>query len=114
MEFLETEEYKKDLKKLSKRFRTLLGDIETLKKVLEVYPDEKPPISVKVSGLGIEANVIKVRRIACRAMKHKGSNTGFRLIYCYKKLSREIIFIELYFKGDKENEDRARILKWCV
>lgn len=114
MEFLETDEYKKDLKKLSKRFRTLPEDIETLKKVLVVYPEERPPISAAVSGLGIEANVIKVRRIACRAMKYKGSKTGLRLIYCYKKSSEEILFIELYFKGDKENEDRERILRWCA
>lgn len=111
MNFQETDEYRKDLKKLTKRFKTLPEDIETLKKVLAVAPDERLPISYRVSGLGIPDVIIKVKRIACRALKNKGSNTGLRLIYCYKMESEEIIFIELYFKGDKENEDRERILR---
>ncbi len=113
MEFRETDEYKKDLKKLTKRFKTLPEDIETLKKVLAIEPDERPPISARIGGLGVEENIIKVRKIACRAIKNKGSNTGLRMVYCYKKEEKEIILIELYFKGDKENEDRERILKWC-
>ena len=44
MKFRESDEYKKDLKKLAKRFKTLPGDIEVLKKVIEVEPDERPPI----------------------------------------------------------------------
>lgn len=113
MEFRETDEYRKDLKKLAKRFRTLPEDIETLKKVLTVCPDETPPISFRVSGLGVEEVIIKVKKIACRSLKNKGSNTGLRLIYCYKKEADEIIMFELYFKGDKENEDRERILELC-
>lgn len=113
MEFKETDEYKKDLKKLSKRFKTLPEDIEVLKKVLAVEPDERPPMSERVGGLGAAEIIIKVRKIACRAMKSKGSNTGLRMIYCYKKKEEEIFLIEIYFKGDKEKEDRERILRWC-
>ena len=113
MEFKETNEYKKDLKKLAKRFKTLPEDIEVLKKVLETEPDERPPISARVGGLGAAENIIKVRKIACKSMKGKGSNTGLRMIYCYKKKEEEIILIELYFKGDKENEERDRIKSWC-
>ena len=68
----------------------------------------------RVAGLGAAEIIIKLRKIACRAMKYRGINTGLRLIYCYKKKEEEIILIELYFKGDKENEDRERILKRCV
>ena len=113
MEFKESDGYKKDLKKLAKRFKTLPEDLKTLQKVLEVMPDERPPISARVSGLGVSETIIKVKRIACRAMKNKGSNTGLRLIYCYKKEGEEIDLIELYFKGDKENEERTRIIEWC-
>lgn len=109
MNIQETDEYRKDLKKLTKRFKTLPEDIETLKKVIAVFPDEKPPISYRVSNLGKSEVIIKVKRIACRALKNKGSNTGLRLIYSYQEETDEIIFIELYFKGDKENEDRERI-----
>lgn len=112
MEFEELDEYVKDLKRLTKRFRTLPEDIETLKKVLEVEPDALPPRSFKISGLGIETNVIKVKRLACRAIKGQGGNTGLRLIYAYDKDKQKITLIELYFKGDKEIEDRERIKKY--
>jgi hypothetical protein len=61
----------------------------------------------------VEIIIIKRRRIACRSLKTLGGYSGLRLIYCYRKESEEIVLIELYFKGDKENEDRERILKWC-
>jgi len=37
----------------------------------------------------------------------KGSS--LRIIYAYYEEDQNIEFIELYFKGDKENEDRDRI-----
>ncbi len=113
MKFHELDEYKKDLKKLTKRFKTLPEDIETLKKVIDVIPNGKPPVSYRVRGLGVEKIIIKVKRIACRSMKNKGSNTGLRLIYCYEEESKKIILIELYFKGDKENEDKDRVKVYC-
>ena len=112
MEFEEIREYSKDLRTLAKRFRTLPEDLETLKKVLEAEPDAEPPRSYRISGLGLETCIIKVKRIASRAMKGKGSNTGLRLIYAYDKEEQKITLVELYFKGDKENEDRERIKKY--
>lgn len=104
-------EYEKDLKKLTKRYKTLPEDIEVLKKVLTVEPLERPPVSYRVSGLGIKSIIIKVKRIASRSLKNMGSNTGLRLIYCYEKSEEEqkIYLIELYHKSDKENEDKERI-----
>jgi hypothetical protein len=48
--------------------------------------------------------------IACKALKGRGINSGLRLVYAYFPESQKIIFIELYHKNDKENEDRARII----
>lgn len=44
-------------------------------------------------------------------MKGKGAASGIRIIYAYNEKEDIIEFIEIYFKGDKENEDRERILK---
>lgn len=112
MTFEELDEYAKDLKKLSKRFRSLREDIATLKKVLEVQPEPTPPMSVRIPGLETEETVVKVRKIACKSLKGRGANSGMRLIYHYTKLNVKITLIELYFKGDKENEDRERILRY--
>ena len=37
--------------------------------------------------------------------------SGIRIIYAYYEKEDKIEFIEIYYKGDKENENRERILK---
>ena len=116
MEFEELDEYKKDLKKLSKRYKTLKDDLSVIKKVLRVNPNEKPPFSFRIDGLGIRTCIIKVKKIACRSLKGRGVNTGLRLVYAHfqneeTQEGEKIIFIELYHKKDKANEDRERIFR---
>jgi len=53
--------------------------------------------------------VIKVKKIACRALKGRGVNSGLRLIYAYFPDQEKITFVELYHKNEKENEDKTRI-----
>lgn len=106
----ELEEYKKDLKKLSKKYRTLPEDIEVVKKVLFVNPNERPPFSFRIDNLGIETCVIKVKKIASKSFKGKGVNSGFRLIYAHYEDENKIILIELFHKSKKENEDKDRII----
>ena len=109
MTFDELIEFKKDVKDLLKKYRTLKDDIDVVKKVLAVMPDERPPFSFRIDHLGIETCVIKVRKMACKALKGRGVNSGLRLIYAYFPDEAKIIFIELYHKNDKEDEDRKRI-----
>jgi mRNA-degrading endonuclease YafQ of YafQ-DinJ toxin-antitoxin module len=110
MTFNELKEFKKDLKGLLKKYRTLNEDLEIVKKVLEVMPDERPPFSFRIEGLGLETCVIKVKKIACKALKGRGVNSGLRLIYAHFNEEQRITFIELYHKNEKENEDRQRII----
>ena len=111
MEFGEIEEFKKDLKQLSKRFKTLDDDFKVVKKVLSASPDERPPFSYRIDGLGIKTCIIKIRKIASRSLKGRGAESGLRIVYAHYAAEARIVFIELYFKGDKEKEDRERILK---
>jgi mRNA-degrading endonuclease RelE of RelBE toxin-antitoxin system len=110
MNFEELTEYKKDLKDLSKRYRTLADDMEVVKKVLTVSPDERPPFSFRIDNLGIKTCVIKVKKIACKALKGRGVNSGLRLVYALFKKEEKIIFIEIFHKNDKANENKQRIL----
>jgi len=57
-----------------------------------------------------ETCIIKVKKIACKTLKGRGVNSGLRLIYAHFKEEEKITFIELYYKNDKENEDRQRII----
>ena len=105
----EMEEYKKDLKQLLKKYRTLAEDLDVVKKVLRVNPDERPPFSFRINDLGLETCVVKVKKIACRALKGRGVNSGLRLIYAWFEVEQRIVMVELYHKNEKENEDRNRI-----
>ena len=103
-------EFSKDRKALKKKYRSLDEDLGVVKQVLEIAPDERPPFSFRIDNLGIETCVIKVRKIACMSLKGRGVNSGLRLIYAHFQLEKKIVFIEIYHKNDKENEDRQRIL----
>ena len=110
MNFDELAEFRRDLRKLLKRFRSLNYDLHIIKQVLEVFPDERPPFSFRIDNLGIETCVIKVKKIACKSLKGRGVNSGLRLVYAWFPSGERIVFVELYYKGDKETEDRQRIL----
>ena len=105
-------EFKKDLKKLLKKYRSLNEDLEVLMKDLNDEPGQSPPFSFRIDGLGIETCVIKVKKIACKSLKGRGVNTGLRLVYAYFEEEQRIVFVELYHKNNKDNEDRNRILNY--
>lgn len=109
MKFEELIEFKKDLKTLLKKYRTLNEDFVEVIKILKKKPDERPPFSFRIDNLGIETCIIKVKKIACKSLKGRGVNSGLRLIYAYFPDDQKIIFIELFHKNNKENEDKKRI-----
>ena len=111
MIFEELTEFQKDLKNLLKKYRTLNDDLNVVKQVLTTASQARPPFSFPIDNLALKTCVIKVRKIACKALKGRGVNSGLRLIYAYFKDERKIVFIELYHKNDKENEDKQRIIE---
>jgi mRNA-degrading endonuclease RelE of RelBE toxin-antitoxin system len=110
MEFEKLPEFEKDLKALLKKYRTLHDDLAEVKQILKKRPDERPPFSFRIDNLGLERCIIKVKKIACKALKGRGVNSGLRLVYAYFPDEQKITFIELYHKNDQENEDGNRIL----
>ncbi len=58
-----------------------------------------------------EPKTYKVKKFACRALKGRGADSGLRIIYAYFEKADKIELVEIYFKGDKENEARGRILR---
>lgn len=106
-------EFETDLKKLLKRFKTLEDDLEIfIKKQLNLY--HKLKIDNKgifqIPGLPMEnPKIYKAKKFACRSLKGKGVQSGIRVIYAYFEEKDRIDLIGIYYKGDKENEDRGRI-----
>jgi len=52
MIFNELAEFKKELKTLLKKYRTLNEDLSVVKQVLTASPDERPPFSFRIDNLG--------------------------------------------------------------
>lgn len=106
-----TPEFEKDLKQLSKKYRSLPDDLEEFLRVISVQPRGVGKNFVVLTVQG--AITIVKARLFCRALK---GNT-LRIIYAYIEGVNEIElieieFIELYFKGDKESEDQKRIQEY--
>jgi hypothetical protein len=109
-------EFEKDIKKLLKRFKTLEDDLAIfIKNELNLYHklkiDNKGVFQVpnlKIKG----PKIYKAKKFACRSLKGKGVQSGIRVIYAHFEEKDKIELIEIYYKGDKENEDGERILKY--
>ena len=99
-------EFEKEFKRLFKKYKTLDDDFEKFKKILVTAPTGVGKNFVIVYSSQI-VKIVKAR-MACRALRDR----SLRIVYSYFEQEQRIEFIELYFKGDKENEDRDRIKEY--
>ncbi len=106
MNFDELPAFLKEFKRLVKKYKSLPNDLGEFKRVIAAFP----------LGTGKHFNIVTKdgqcviikARFFCRYLK----GSSLRIIYGYKKNNASIDFIEIYFKGDKENEDRSRIIEY--
>lgn len=104
--FCFSSEFKKELKKLSSKFPSLESDLEDLKPILLQEPTGiGKNFTIILSSK--EVKVVKVR-VHCESLRAR----TIRLIYSYEEEKIEFLFIEIYHKGRKENEDRERIKQY--
>ena len=108
-------EFDKDMKRLLKRFRTLEQDLKIfIEKQINLYYKLKKDNKgiFRLADLQIKnPEIYKARKFACRALTG-GAYSGIRVIYAYFEEIDKIELIEIYYKGDKKNEDRKRIFKY--
>ena len=108
--FVEVPEFEKDLRKI--KF-DITEDLERFKKALGVDPKNLIG-AVKISNLGEGiCPVYKARKFRCKALQ-KGSQSGIRVVYTYNSFTDEIILVEIYYKGQKENHDIDRIRRYAL
>lgn len=106
MNFEKQPGFDKELARLGKKYHSLPEDIEEFKKVLVARP----------LGAGKHFNIITKSetvavvkaRLFCRYLK----GTSLRIVYAYQPAVSKVEFIEIYFKGEKEDEDRERIKEY--
>ena len=104
MEIKRHEKFDREFKKYLKKYRTLDSDLGVLQKAIVSNPTgdkSKHWNLLRQSG----AKCLFKVRMMCRSVK----GSSFRVIYYYDGQVFELVFIEIYFKGDKEAEDKERI-----
>lgn len=101
--FNETDEFSKDFKRLSKKYKSLPDDLLEFKKVVTVLPIGSGKHFVILHNL--EQVKIMKARFFCRYLR----GASLRIIYAYREIEATIDFIELYFKGEQTNENRILI-----
>jgi hypothetical protein len=106
MNFDESSLFSKELKRLARKYKSLHKDLEEFKQVIAAVPlGTSKHFNVLTKT---EQCVIVKARLFCRYLK----GSALRIVYAYKEEHTLIEFIEVYFKGDKENEDQDRIREY--
>lgn len=110
-------EFEKDLKRLHKKFKTIEEDLEIfIRTQLVLYHKQEIDNGgvFPISGLPVREGIkiYKAKKFACKSLKGKGVQSGIRVIYTYFGDRDAVELIEIYYKGDKQNEDRDRIVRY--
>ena len=115
MSYDEIEEFKRDFKNLLKKFLSLSEDLEVNKQYrIELFHckkiDSRSIFEIQGVGNTVNLKFFKVKKFQCKSLKGRGAKSGIRIIYAYFPLEQKIVFLEIYFKANQENENRQRII----
>lgn len=111
-----TKEFKKDFKKLEKKYRTLKDDLLVAQRnAIEVFHinklDNRSVFEITDVGSSDSVRFYILKKFACKGLKGRGGNSGIRITYAYIPKEKKVVYIEMYFKGKQEVEDKERIIK---
>lgn len=106
MNFNELPEFSKEFKRFSKKYKSLSGDLDEFKRIVNAIPlgNSKHFNAITKN----EQFIIIKARLFCRYLK----GSSLRIIYAFHGQDQIINFIELYFKGEKANENYERIKEY--
>src|SRR3989344_4125296 len=114
--YKQTREFEQDLKRLIKKFPSLMEDIKIAKsftiELFHLQKLNKQAIFLIPSFCTEELQICKLKKFACKALKGRGVRSGIRIIYAYDVLTKTVDFIEMYFKGESANEDKEKIKQY--
>lgn len=103
MNFNELPEFAKEFKRMNKKYKSLSDDLEEFKRVITVEPLGNSKHFTVITKNDY-CTVVKAR-LFCRYLK----GSSLRIIYAFHCNDLTVDFIEIYYKGDKENENSERI-----
>jgi len=117
MNYNETEEFTHDFKKLLKKFLSLAEDLEVNKQYrIELFHckeiDSRSIFEIQGVGNTTKLKFFKVKKFQCKSLKGRGAKSGIRIVYAYFPIEKRVVFIEIYFKANQDNENRQRIVNF--
>lgn len=107
MIFDELPEFRREFRKFAKKYKSLSDDFEDFRSVVTAAPLGNGRKRFSALFQSEHVCVIKAR-FSCRYLKR----SSLRIVYAYSGRGERVDFIELYFKGDKENENGERIKEY--
>lgn len=117
MNFDQTPQFKKDLKYLSKRWKSLPNDIKVAERDITPLYVEQEGVDIKKLREGVfnnkraallhATNDYEVVKMRLDVAYIKNSDKA-RIVFVVVKTKSSVIFIELYAKNDKDREDTSR------
>ena len=99
-------EFEREFERLSKKYRSLVFDLEDFEDILRKNPTGFGKNFVIMHNT--PALKILKARVACESLR----NRNIRIVYAYHNDTFEFMYIEIYFKGEKPNEDKSRVAKY--
>ncbi len=103
MKFNEINEFTKNFKRLSKKYKSLPNDFLEFKKVVSEFPCGNSKHFIILHSQE-KIKIVKAR-FFCRYLK----GASLRIVYAYKESEKIIDFIEIYSKNEQINENRELI-----
>lgn len=112
MKFSDIPEFRKELKQLGKRYKSLPEDLQEFREVVFADPLGNNKHFHTITNVDAQTGPLFIvkARLFCGCLKRK--KPSLRIVYCYFEQEQHIEFIELYYKGDKERENQGRIKKY--
>ncbi len=90
----------KDVKKLKKRYKNILNDIEEFKKIIKDNP---------TVGTSLGHGVYKVR--VKNSNKNQGKSGGYRVITCFIDENNTLYLVKMYDKSEIESIKTSKLLE---
>jgi hypothetical protein len=121
MNFEYTPGFKKEMKALAKRWRSILDDIENVKRFITSLYVEQEGVSLndyRNAFFNNKRAAILLRSETGEAVKMRldclslGQKDIVRVVYVFIREEPKVIFVELFSKQDKSREDKERLAKY--
>ncbi len=106
MRFDELPEFQKEFKRYAKKYRSLPDDLQEFRNVISAVPLGNSKHFNVITQT--ENFYILKARFFCRYLR----GASLRIVYAYHNTVSKVEFLEIYLKGEKENEDRERIKEY--